>query len=95
MGRWRHADSEMMLSLAALTHSARMTREVVRLEADFGMVLRLSFAEASFRADLGGRHAALVQAIADRDGAAARSLVHQHVDAAMRTVVERHLEVRR
>ena len=40
-GAWRHADAELWLSLAALTQSARITREVVRLEADFGMIVRI------------------------------------------------------
>src|ERR671928_110473 len=35
VGVWRHADAELWLSVAALTQSARVTREVVRLEADF------------------------------------------------------------
>ncbi|MFZ5846161.1 MAG: FadR/GntR family transcriptional regulator [Actinomycetota bacterium] len=95
VARWRHADSELFLSVAALTQSARMTREVVRLEADFGAVLRLPFADGDFRDETADRHAALVQAIEARDGAAARSVVHRHVDDAMARVVERHLEVRR
>lgn len=95
VGRWRHADSELFLSMAALTQSARMTREVVRLEADFGGLLRLPFADPEFRAATAARHAALVRAIGARDGEAARGVVHEHVDDAMGRVVERHVEVRR
>src|SRR5690349_17407034 len=38
VGARRHADAELWLSVAALTQSSRVTREVVRLEADFGMI---------------------------------------------------------
>lgn len=95
VGRWRHTDSELFLSVAALTQSARMTRQVVGLEADFGALLRLPFADADFRSAASGRHAALVRAIAARDGEAARARVHEHVDDALGRVVEKHAEVRR
>ncbi len=95
LARWRHADSELFLSVAALTQSARMTREVVRLEADFGALLRLAFADEGFRRASAARHAALVDAIDARDGDRARVTVHDHVDEAMGLVVERHAEVRR
>jgi len=94
VAQWRHADSELMLSIAALTQSARMTREVVRLEADFGALLRLPFADPDFRVATAERHAALVEAIGRHDGAAARARVHEHVDAAMERLVERHAQVR-
>lgn len=90
VARWRHADSELFLSLAALTQSARMTREVVRLEADFGTLLRLPFVDADFRADTAARHAALVAAVDRRDRDTARACVQQHVDAALERVVARH-----
>lgn len=95
VGRWRHAESELFLSIAALTQSARLTRQVVRQEADFGALLRLPLAEADFRAAGAERHAALVDSIDGRDGASARSLVQQHVDDALGRLVERHAEVRR
>ncbi len=95
VGRWRHADSELFLSVAALTQSARMTRQVVGLEADFGALLRLPFADPGFRAAAVRRHLALVDAIEARDGAGARAQVHEHVDDALGRVVERHAQVRR
>lgn len=95
VARWRHADSELFLSVAALTQSARMTREVVRLEADFGATLRLAYADTEFLEASAGRHADLVQAIAAHDGERARATVHEHIDRAMELVVERHAQVRR
>lgn len=95
VARWRHTDSELFLSIAALTQSARMTREVVRLEADFGAILRLAYLDDDFRVSSAARHADLVRAIADRDPDRARTTVHHHVDRAMERVVETHAEVRR
>lgn len=94
-GRWRHADSELFLSVAALTQSARMTRQVVGLEADFGALLRLPFADPAFRSAAALRHRGLVRAIEMRDGDAARAQVHEHLDEALERVVERHAQMRR
>lgn len=93
VGRWRHADSELYLSVAALTQSARMTREVVRLEADFGALLRLPLADEAFRAVAGVRHAALVDAIEQHDPPGARTCVKQHVGDALERLADLHASV--
>jgi DNA-binding FadR family transcriptional regulator len=90
VGRWRHADSELYLSVAALTQSARMTREVVRLEADFGALLRLPLAEPDFRAATTARHLALVDAIEAHDAARARGCVRSHVGDALEALADLH-----
>ena len=92
---WRHTDSELFLSLASLTQSARLTREVVRVEADFGPLLRLPFRDEDYRAASGTRHRALAGAVANRDPDAARRLVQDHIDDALGRLVEIHAEVRR
>jgi DNA-binding FadR family transcriptional regulator len=94
VARWRHADAELYLSLAALTQSARMTREVVRLEADFGVLLRLPLTDPSFRASTGARHRALVEAVAAHEQHAARRAVHDQVDEALALLVERRAALR-
>lgn len=94
VSRWRHADSELYLSIAALTQSARMTREVVRLEADFGVLLRMPLAEAGFRAATAERHAALVEAIGRHDSETARARVNEHVDDALEHLVDIHAALR-
>jgi DNA-binding FadR family transcriptional regulator len=94
VGAWRHADAELYLSIAALTQSARMTREVVRLEADFGALLRLPLADAEFRAATHQRHAALVDAIEAGAGEDARSCVRAHVTDALERLAEIHATVR-
>jgi DNA-binding FadR family transcriptional regulator len=90
---WRHADSELYLSLAAVTQSARMAREVVRLEADFGALLRLPLSDDDFRASTHDRHAALVDAIERRDPAGARSCVREHVSDALERLADLHAAV--
>jgi DNA-binding FadR family transcriptional regulator len=94
VARWRHADAELYLSLAALTQSARMTREVVRLEADFGVLLRLPLTDAPFRASTGTRQRALVSAVAAHEQDAARRAVHEQVDEAQALLAERRAAMR-
>ena len=91
---WGHADSELFLSLAALTQSARLTREVVRVEADFGPLLRLPFRDPDYRAASGARHRALAGAVSARDADGARRHVQDHVDDAVGRLVEIHAQVR-
>lgn len=91
---WRHAGSELYLSVAALTQSARMTREVVRHEADFGVLLRLPLGDPEFRADTRKHHEALVDAISVRQADAARRAVHEQVDDALARLVDLHRAVR-
>lgn len=91
---WRHADAELYLSVAALTQSARMTREVVRLEADFGLLLRLPMADPEFRAATAKRHRRLVEAIAGHQADDARRDVHEHIDDALARLVEMHAGIR-
>lgn len=94
IARWRHADSELYLSIAALTQSARMTREVVRLEADFGILLRLPLTDGDFRAATAERHVRLVDAIARHEPDRARAAVNAHVEAALEHLVEMHAALR-
>lgn len=94
VGRWRHADSELYLSVAAMTQSARMTREVVRLEADFGALLRLPLFDPDFRAATASRHVALIDSIAAHDPDTARSCVREHVRDALERLAELHAAMR-
>lgn len=92
---WRHADSELALSLAALTQSARLTRELVRHEADFGTLLRMPLRDPEHRAEVAERHRSLLTALEAHDAQGARQTVQQHVDDAVGRLVEIHSEVRR
>nr|WP_254052158.1 FCD domain-containing protein [Aeromicrobium sp. A1-2] len=93
VGRWRHSDSELYLSLAAMTQSARMTREVVRLEADFGALLRLPLSEPGFRAATTSRHSALVDAIEAHRPDEARRQVREHIGEALERLADLHAAV--
>lgn len=79
VGAWRHADAELWLSLAALTQSSRVTREVVRLEADFGMIVRIPLSNPEFRERTSASHRRLVEAIAAGDPDAARKTAQAHL----------------
>jgi len=93
VGLWRHADSELYLSVAALTQSARMTREVVRLEADFGALLRLPLTDPDFRVAAASRHLALVDAIEAHASDAARRCVRMHVADSLERLADLHAAV--
>ncbi len=93
IGLWRHADSELYLSVAALTQSARMTREVVRLEADFGALLRLPLSDPDFRAAAASRHLALVDAIEAHAPDEARRCVREHVGDSLERLADLHAAV--
>jgi DNA-binding FadR family transcriptional regulator len=79
VGAWRHADAELWLSVAALTQSSRVTREVVRLEADFGMIVRIPQSDPEFRELTSASHRRLVDAIAAGDPDAARKTAQAHL----------------
>lgn len=97
-GRWRHADAELWLSIAALSQSARLTREVVRAEADFGIVARIPFAAAGPAHAARERQSALLDALAagDPDAArrCARALVRGTLDAVVRLHADAHARTR-
>jgi DNA-binding FadR family transcriptional regulator len=95
VARWRSADSELYLSVAALTQSARLTREVVRQEADFGALLRIPLNEPGFREATATRHQELVEALASGDAVRARESVREHVAHSLERLAEIHEAVRR
>lgn len=93
-GRWRHADAELYLSLAALSQSARMTRQVVGLEADFGALLREPLGEADFQSFTRTCHEELFVALRSHDGDAARKAVRRQLDGALDELALLHASYR-
>lgn len=93
VGAWRHADAELWLSLAALTQSSRITREVVRLEADFGMIVRIPLSDPEFRELTSASHRRLVDAIAAGDPDAARKTAQAHLQATLDRVARAQADV--
>jgi len=90
-GGSRRAEAQFHLEVAAATQSARMTQEELRLQAEFGPLLWLSMASAEGRQRSEAEHAAIVDAIAAGDRAAARSLTEEHVGRAIDAVVRMRL----
>jgi DNA-binding FadR family transcriptional regulator len=93
VGAWRHADAELWLSLAALTQSSRVTREVVRLEADFGMIVRIPLSDPEFRMHMSASHHRLVDAIAAGDPDAARKIAQAHLQETLDRVARAQAEI--
>ncbi|GAB7004339.1 FCD domain-containing protein [Nocardioides sp. AN3] len=94
IGAWRRAETEFYLAVAALTQSARLTREMVRLEADFGALLRLPLADDGHRRATAARLASLADALADGDAETARVLARTQVSDALEILAELHAGVR-
>jgi DNA-binding FadR family transcriptional regulator len=94
LGAWRRAETEFYLAVAALTQSARLTREVIRLEADFGTLLRLPLADAEHRRGTAKRLAALADALAGGDPETARAVMRAQVNEALELLADLHAAVR-
>lgn len=93
VGAWRHADAELWLSLAALTQSSRVTREVVRLEADFGMIVRIPLSDPAFREQTWAGHRRLVDAIEAGDPGTARTIAQEHLQETLDRVARAQAEI--
>jgi DNA-binding FadR family transcriptional regulator len=94
VGVWRRAETEFYLAVAALTQSARLTREVIRLEADFGSLLRLPLQDPDHRRATGERLAALAEALAGGEAETARTVVRTQVSDALEILADLHAGVR-
>ena len=82
------------LTLAALSQSARMTRQVVALEADFGALLRQPLGEPAFQSFTRSCHEELFAALRDHDGDAARKAVRRQLDRALDELAVLHASYR-
>lgn len=90
IGLWRRAETEFWLALAALTQSTRLTREVIRLEADFGTLLRLHLEDPAVRTSSAERLLALTRALEAGHSDRARALARAHLTEAIEALAERH-----
>lgn len=83
--QWRHTMDDLQLELVALSQSARLTRDQMRLQAELSPLLRLLDAEAASRAAQLAGFAAVLDAVAagdeDAAGAATDALVTDAVTA--------------
>jgi len=76
----RSATGGFYLELAVLSQSARLVREQIRIQAEFGPLLLLGLDTAETRTDVARLNAALAAAVAAGDPALAGSLVGEQLD---------------
>ncbi len=91
---WRHADTELNLAIAALSHSAHLTRNVINLEMEFGALLRIPFSSSDTWPQIRGQQVGLVAAIAAHDPATARSSMRTRVRDSLRQLAVLHAQLR-
>jgi DNA-binding FadR family transcriptional regulator len=84
----RRGEGTFRLEVTALSQSARLVREELRLQAEFAPLLWLSLREAEYRRRSRDGHTAVVDAIAAMDGTAARLATEEHLGEATEWLLE-------
>jgi DNA-binding FadR family transcriptional regulator len=84
----RRGEGTFRLEIAALSQSARLVREELRLQSEFAPLLWLCLRDAEYRRRSRERHSAVVEAIAAMDGIAARRLTEEHLGEATEWLLE-------
>ena len=87
-GAARRTENTLRLEIAALSQSARLVREHLRLQAEFGPLLWLNLRLAGNRERSAQQNRAVVAAIADEDGDSARRLTEDHIGEAIEWLIE-------
>lgn len=81
---------EFLLELAALSQSARLTREFVRLYKDFGPLLSLLHEDERFDAEMIQICERIADAVAAADATAARETVKSQIQAGLAALIDEH-----
>lgn len=84
------AVGDFLLELAALSQSARLTREFVRLHTEFGPLLGLAHDDAEFDDRTITLCHGISGAVASADPGAARALVNEYVRAGVAWLINEH-----
>lgn len=84
---WRHNETEFALALAGIVRSAHLAREIVRLESEIGVLLRLALAEPSHRRRTAEHRQAVVAAVAANAGDLARAAARGYIDEAIKATM--------
>lgn len=87
-GAARRGEGAFHLELAALSQSARLVREEIRLQAEFGPLLWLSLREDGPRCAGRSAHLRIIEAIQRYDSDGARKLTAAHLAEALEWLVE-------
>ncbi|GEO97549.1 GntR family transcriptional regulator [Kocuria turfanensis] len=91
----RRTVGDFMLELAALSQSARLTREYVRLHTDFGALLSLAHADSEFDHRALGLCNRMTESLRTQDGDKARQLVNDYVHSAVAWLLAEHSRLHR
>ncbi|MFM9878313.1 MAG: FadR/GntR family transcriptional regulator [Rhodoglobus sp.] len=91
----RRGEGTFRLEVAALSQSARLVREELRLQAEFAPLLWLCLRDESHRLRSRESHLAVVQAIENFDGEAARRLTVAHIAGAIEWLLDAKAELER
>jgi DNA-binding FadR family transcriptional regulator len=83
----RRSATTFNLELAALSQSARLVREEVRLQAEFGSILWLCLRDDAMRARTAATHQEIVAALIALEGERARTLTVEHIGGAISWLV--------
>jgi DNA-binding FadR family transcriptional regulator len=81
---------EFLLELAALSQSARLTREFVRLYKDFGPLMSLLHEDVEFDATMVAYCERIADALAAADAAAARETVTAQIHTGLAALIDEH-----
>ncbi|NYD73375.1 GntR family transcriptional regulator [Leifsonia soli] len=84
-----------LLELAVLSQSARLVREQLRLQAEFGPLLWLGMRDPAIRASAAAAATAVAEAVAARDGAAARAHIGGLLDEVARWLLAAKARIER
>lgn len=91
----RRGEGTFRLEVAALSQSARLVREELRLQAEFAPMLWLCLRDATHRQRSHEAHTAVISAIDSFDGAAARQITVDHIAGAIEWLLDAKAELER
>lgn len=89
----RRGEGTFRLEVAALSQSARLVREELRLQAEFAPLLWLCLREPEYRQRSRVAHSAVVDAIAAADGQSARTITLDHVAESIEWLLDAKAEL--
>jgi DNA-binding FadR family transcriptional regulator len=87
-GAARRLEGSFRLEIAALSQSARLVREELRLQGEFAPMLWLCLRDAEYRRRSRVAHAAVVEAISAEDRERARGITKDHIGEAVEWLLE-------
>lgn len=91
-GSWRLTMDDLQLELVALSQSARITRDQMRLQAELSPLLRLIDVDPAARAAQRGRFEQLLDAVEAGDEAGAAAATERAVDDIVRALDALHMQ---